>query len=52
MGKNCQKFKFFEGKEINRVDSPFNEDLKDIFFPQEGPNFRRGTAGKIREVGQ
>ena len=32
MGKNCRKFKFFE---INRVDSPFNEDFKNInFFPE------------------
>ena len=31
-----------------RVDSPFNEDFKNIiFFPKEGPNVR-----KIREVGQ
>ena len=36
--------------EIHMVDSPFNEDPKNIFF-QGGPNFEGGTAGKFREMG-
>ena len=35
--------------EIHIVDSPFNEDHKNIIFFQEGPNFRRGMVGKFRE---
>ena len=38
--------------EIHRVDSPFNEDSKNIFFCQRGPNFGGGTARKFRENGQ
>ena len=30
------------------VDSPFNEDSKNIFFPR-GPNFGGETAGKFRK---
>ena len=39
----------FKLNEINRVDSPFNEDPKNIIFFQGGPNFGGGTAGKFRE---
>ena len=42
----------FKLNEINRVDSPFNEDPKNIIFFQGGPNFWGGTAGKFRENGQ
>ena len=38
--------------EIHRVDSPFNEDSKNIFFCQGGPNFGEGIARKSRENGQ
>ena len=38
--------------EIYRVDSPFNEDPKNIIFFQGGPNFEGGTAEKFRENGQ
>ena len=38
--------------EIHRVDSPFNEDSKNIFFCQGGPNFGGGMARKFRENGQ
>ena len=37
--------------EIHIVESPFNEDPKNIVFFQEGPNFG-GTAGIFRENGQ
>ena len=40
------------GNEINRVDSPFNEDSKNIFFCQGCPNFKGGMARKFRENGQ
>ena len=36
--------------EIHRVDSPFNEDSKNNFFGQGGPNFEGGTARKFREM--
>ena len=36
--------------EIHRVDSPFNEDSKNNFFSQGGPNFGGGTAGKFKEM--
>ena len=42
----------FKLNEIHRVDSPFNEDLKNIIFFQGGPNFGGGMAGKFRENGQ
>ena len=38
--------------EIHRVDSPFNEDSKNIIFCQRDPNFGGETAGKFRENGQ
>ena len=41
---------FYEN-EIHRVDSPFNEDSKNLFFGQGGPNFGGGTVGKFRENG-
>ena len=39
----------FKLNEIHQVDSPFNEDSKNINFFQGGPNFGGGTAGKFRE---
>ena len=39
----------FKLNEIHLVDSPFNEDPKNIIFFQEGPNFGGGTARKFRE---
>ena len=42
----------YENK-IHRVDSPFNEDSKNIIlFGQGGPNFGGGTTGKFWENGQ
>ena len=38
--------------EIHRVDSPFNEDSKNIIFGQGGPNFGGGTARKFSENDQ
>ena len=38
--------------EIHIVDSPFNEDPKNIIFLQKGPNSGGGMAGKFRENGQ
>ena len=37
--------------EIHTVNSPFNEDPKNINFFQGGPNFEGGSAGKFREMG-
>ena len=34
----------FKSNEIHTVDSPFNEDPKNIIFFQGGPNFEGGTA--------
>ena len=42
----------FKLNEIHRVDSPFNEDPKNINFFQGGSNFGGGTVGKFRENGQ
>ena len=39
----------FKLNAIHIVDSPFNEDPKNIIFFQEGPNIGGGTAGKFRE---
>ena len=36
--------------ELHRIDSPFNEDSKNIIFFQGGPNFGGGTAGKFRKM--
>ena len=37
--------------EIHRVDSPFNENSKNIyFFGQGSPNFGGGMAGKSKEM--
>ena len=41
----------FKLNEIHKVDSPFNEDPKNIIFFQGSPNFGGGTAGKFREMG-
>ena len=38
--------------EIHIVNSPFNEDSKNIIFGQGGPNFGGGTAEEFRENGQ
>ena len=37
--------------EIHLVDSPFNEDPKNIYFSQGGPNVGGGTAGIFWEMG-
>ena len=37
--------------EIHTVDSPFNEDPKNIIFFQGGPNFGGGMALKFRKMG-
>ena len=43
---------FYENK-IHMVDSPLNEDSKNInFFGQGNPSFGGGTDGKFRENGQ
>ena len=42
----------FRLNEIHRVDSPFNEDPRDINFFQGGPNFGGGVVRKFRENGQ
>ena len=40
-------------KEIYRVDSPFNEDSKNIpFLPRKALISEEGLAGKFRENGQ
>ena len=44
--KNDQISSSFKLNEIHRVDSPFNEDPKNIIF------FQGGTAAKFRENGQ
>ena len=49
MIKFSTSFKF---NEIHIVDSPFNEDPKNINFFQGGPNFGEGAAEKFRENGQ
>ena len=36
--------------EIHKVDSPFNEDSKNIIFWPGRPQFWGGTAGKFREM--
>ena len=38
--------------EIHTVDSPFDEDPKNIIFFQGGFKFGEGTVGKCRENGQ
>ena len=42
----------FKLNEIHAVDSPFNENPKNIIFFQGGPNFGGGTVGKFGENGQ
>ena len=41
----------FKLNEIHSVDSPFNEDPKNIIFFQRGPNFWGGTDGKLAITG-
>ena len=41
----------FKLNEIHRVDSPSNEDPKNIIFFQGGPNFGGEMARKFREMG-
>ena len=36
--------------EIHKVDSPFNEDPKNIYFFRGGPNFGGRTARKFSEI--
>ena len=36
--------------EIHRVDSPFNEDSKNIFFFQGGPNFGGGWPENLEKM--
>ena len=45
--KSDKIFKFFKLNEIHKVDSAFNEDLKNINFFPGGPNFGGGTAGNF-----
>ena len=40
---------FYEN-EIHRVDSPFNEDSKSIFFGQGGPNFGEGRPENLGKM--
>ena len=49
--KNIKFSGSFKLNVIHRVDSPFNEDPKNINFFQGGPNFGGGMAGKVREMG-
>ena len=42
----------FKLNEIHKVDSPFNEDLKNIIISKGDPNFGGGTVGKFKENGQ
>ena len=52
MNKNMIEFSSsLKLNEIHVVDSPFNEDPKNIIFFQGGPNFGRGMVGKFRENG-
>ena len=46
MIKFLSSFKF---NEIHTADSPFDEDPKNIYFFQGGPNFGEGMARKFRE---
>ena len=41
----------FKLNEIHRVDSPFNEDPKNIIFFQGGPNFGKGWPEKLGKMG-
>ena len=50
--RNDQILRSFKLHEIHTVDSPFNEDPKNIIFFQGGLNFGGGTARKFRENGQ
>ena len=36
--------------EIHSVDSPFNEDSKNIIFGQEGPNFGEGRPENLEKM--
>ena len=42
----------FNLNEINIVDSPFNEDPKNILLFQGSPNFGGETTGKFKKKGQ
>ena len=46
------EFSSLKLKEIHRVNSPFNEDPKNLTFFQGVSNFGGGTAGKFRENGK
>ena len=41
----------FKLNEIHRVDSPFNEDPKNISFFQGGPNFGEGRPENLGKMG-
>ena len=41
----------FKLNEIHRVDSPFNEDPKNINFFQGGPNFGGGRPENVGKMG-
>ena len=41
----------FKLNEIHRVDSPFNEDPKNIIFFQGGPNFGEGRPENVGKMG-
>ena len=41
----------FKLNEIHRVDSPFNEDPKNINFFQGGPNFGEGRPENLGKMG-
>ena len=49
--KNDRIFKFFEIKRNHTVDSPFNEDLKNIIFFQGGSNFGEGRSENLGKIG-
>ena len=41
----------FKSNEIHIVDSPFNEDPKNIIFFQGGPNFGEGRSENLEKMG-
>ena len=52
IAKSDQIFMFLKLNEIHVVDSPLNEDSKNIVFFPGGPNFGGERTGKFRENGQ
>ena len=49
--KGDQTFTSFKLNEIHTVDSPFNEDPRNIILFKEGPNLGGRTVRKFRENG-